>query len=423
MLPRQSAALAVLRHHPAVQRLAWVAGPVSAHLVGGAVRDRLLGLPLGDLDAVVERRGEEIATRLAADLDARLIRLGGKEFAAYRLVRGELTIDLWDREGMSLEQDLARRDFTVNSMALALADGRLSDPHDGARDLEARLLRATTADSFTGDPLRVLRLPRMLVQLPGFTAEPATLELARRSAPQLADVAAERVREELRLILSRDEAPRGVAMLSVLGVYPGLWLGRPGELGAPSAGRAVRRLEHLPAAALAVREAGGQPRLPPARAALLLLDLAQPSADVLRRFTAAGYTSQRQADELAQLLRWPELPRVELEQRVFLSELGDAWPTAASLLGALALAADRRAAWERCLAQLAGLVARDGESLLHPQQLLSGEDVQALLGIGPGPAVGEALRRIRAAQVAGDVRDAEGARALLLAARTFRTTP
>ncbi|MGH9362036.1 MAG: CCA tRNA nucleotidyltransferase, partial [Thermoanaerobaculia bacterium] len=159
--------LASLRRHRAVRALVRVAP--ECHLVGGVLRDRLLGLPVKDLDAVVAGGGEQVAARLADELPARLVRLGGKEFAAFRLVARRWVLDLWDREGTSLERDLARRDFTVNSFAWAPASGELADPFGGLDDLARRLLRATTPESFAGDPLRVLRLPRLLVQLPGFT--------------------------------------------------------------------------------------------------------------------------------------------------------------------------------------------------------------------------------------------------------------
>ena len=166
-----SSSLKSLRRHRAVRGLVRVTGG-ECHLVGGVLRDRLLGLPVKDLDAVVAGGGEEVAVRLAAELPARLVRLGGKEFAAYRLVARRWVLDLWDRAEVSLEADLARRDFTVNSIAWAPAGGGLTDPFGGLDDLGRRLLRATTAASFIGDPLRVLRLPRFLVQLPASAPTP-----------------------------------------------------------------------------------------------------------------------------------------------------------------------------------------------------------------------------------------------------------
>ncbi|HEX2251976.1 MAG TPA: hypothetical protein VHQ65_01750 [Thermoanaerobaculia bacterium] len=187
----------LLRHQRPVAALAAAAAAreVDAHLVGGVIRDRLLGLPSRDHDAVVGGAGREIGAELAATLDAHLVLLGGKAFAAYRLVARDpedWVLDLWDREDMPLADDLARRDFTINAMALPLTGPAVSsqgehsgliDPFGGLGDTAHRLLRATTPASFTGDPLRVLRLPRLLAQLPRFQAAPDTLVLARRAAP------------------------------------------------------------------------------------------------------------------------------------------------------------------------------------------------------------------------------------------------
>src|SRR6202035_3586704 len=186
------AASQVLPPRPEARALLAAAGPTPCHLVGGALRDLVLGLPFHDVDAVVAGRGGEIAGLLAASLPARLVLLGGKEFAAFRLVGAELVLDLWDRGEASLAADLARRDFTVNSIAWEPGSGAITDPHAGPPALPRRVRRATTPESFAGAPLRVLRLPRLAVQLPGFAAEPATLGLARRTAGRLSEVAAER---------------------------------------------------------------------------------------------------------------------------------------------------------------------------------------------------------------------------------------
>ncbi len=123
-------AFRALLHHPAVRTLLAASEGVECHLVGGVLRDRALGLPCHDIDAVVAGRGKEIAERLAVALPARLVLLGGKEFASYRLVADEVEVDLWDREAMTLHQDLARRDFTVNSFALDPRTGELVDPFE-----------------------------------------------------------------------------------------------------------------------------------------------------------------------------------------------------------------------------------------------------------------------------------------------------
>ena len=216
-----------------------------------------------------------------------------------------MTVDLWDRERTTLHEDLARRDFTVNAFALDARSGELADPFGGLADLERRLLRATTPESFTGDPLRVLRLPRLLLRLPGFAADPETLMLARASAPGLARVAAERVRDELAILFAHPEAHRGLALLVALDVYPGLWLGRPGEPGRPEG--AVTELEALPERVREMREvdtaAAEAVDAPAARLAASFAHLpAQDGRGPLQRlelFRDAGYVTRQEAAKVA----------------------------------------------------------------------------------------------------------------------------
>jgi tRNA nucleotidyltransferase/poly(A) polymerase len=420
---RQVRVLALLRHHRVSRALQAAARDTPCHLVGGVLRDRLLGLAAVDFDAVVAGRGQEIAAELGARLGARLVLLGGKAFAAYRLVSPEFTLDLWDRQQASLESDLERRDFTVNSFALDLRDGELVDPFAGLRDLRERRLRATTAESFSGDPLRVLRLPRLLVQLPGFAVEPSTLELAVRETPRLAAVAAERVREELHRTLAHPEAHRAAALLAALHVYPGLFLGRPGEPG--DAGAAVVELERLGRCVLRLRTAladlaadlAGGLDAEAVRFALLFANLPDGSAGApsaaLRRFTRAGYLPRRLADRVATLLACADAPPGERAQRHFLYQSGDLWLSAAAYLGARAAAMGGPGAWEAWVKELAELLRREGRALIDPPALVSGDEVRDLLGVPPGPDVGRALAALRQAQVEGRVASRAGALELL----------
>lgn len=399
----------VLLHHPAVQALAATAGEVECHLVGGVLRDRVLNLPSQDIDAVVAEQGREIAEQLAAGLPARFVPLGGKDFAAYRLVAGDLTLDLWDRAGTTLYEDLARRDFTINSVALDVRTGEVSDPFDGLGDMARRILRATTPESFTGDPLRVLRLPRLLLRLPGFAAESETLLLARRSANSLVNVAAERVRDELSLLLDHPEAHRGLALLAALDLYPGLWLSKPGEPG-PTGG-AVTELEALPERLRDLREMDtAAADLVDARAARWAATFVHLSENRLEPFRDAGYITRQEAAKVGLLLSFSDLPVENVGRRRFLYQAGPLWVTAACSLGA------RRpdpARWREAVRPLVGLARQEGAYLFDPPRLLTGGEVQELLGIAPGPEMGQALAAVRQAQVDGTVRTRDEAIALL----------
>lgn len=170
-----------------------------AWLVGGAVRDQLLGRATDDVDIAVAGDPEPLARELRRELGGAAFPLG-EGFGGWRVTRRDRSghVDLLPLLGGSLETDLAARDFTVNAMARPLAGGDVIDPHGGLADLEARRLRAVGPGSLTSDPLRVLRLVRLAAEL-GFAIEDRAA--ARAAAPGLASVAAERIFAELKRIV------------------------------------------------------------------------------------------------------------------------------------------------------------------------------------------------------------------------------
>jgi poly(A) polymerase len=188
-----------------------------AWLVGGALRDRLLGRATDDLDLAVAGDARGPARRLAQATGGAPFRLSDA-FGAWRVVGPERLwqVDLVPLRPGGLEADLAARDLTINALAEPLEGGPLVDPHGGARDLEARLLRMVSPGAFLEDPLRVVRLARQAHEL-GFLIDSPTLEAARAAAPQLDRTAPERVFAELRRIVSVPRPDTGVALLVEVG--------------------------------------------------------------------------------------------------------------------------------------------------------------------------------------------------------------
>jgi tRNA nucleotidyltransferase (CCA-adding enzyme) len=187
------------------------------YLVGGAVRDALLGLPPGDRDfvvvgATVEDMRAAGFRQVGRDFPVFLHPGTGEEHALARTERksgrGYTGFVVHADPSVTLEDDLRRRDFTINAIARA-ADGALVDPFGGARDLDARVLRHVSG-AFVEDPLRVLRAARFMARLAplGFTVAPDTLALMRRMADggELATLVPERVWQELAKAL-RGAAP------------------------------------------------------------------------------------------------------------------------------------------------------------------------------------------------------------------------
>ena len=179
-----------------------------AYLVGGAVRDRLLGLRAGDRDFVVvgasvEQMRDAGFRQVGRDFPVFLHPLTGEEYALARTerksARGHTGFVVHADPSVTLEDDLRRRDFTINAIAEA-GDGSLVDPFDGAADLQARVLRHV-GDAFVEDPLRVLRAARFMARFAplGFSIAPETVALMRQMTHEgeLADLVPERIWQEL----------------------------------------------------------------------------------------------------------------------------------------------------------------------------------------------------------------------------------
>ncbi len=197
-------------------------------IVGGALRDGLLGREVRDVDVAVAGDPARAARALAAEVRGPVFRLS-EAFGAWRVIdRGaERVYDFAPLQGDSIEADLRRRDFTINAMARPVApdelggavapDGDLIDPLGGRADLEARTLRVLGPEAYESDPLRALRLTRFVAEL-GFTPDPETARLTREHAPRIAEAAGERVFAELRRLVLAAGALEGLALADRLDV-------------------------------------------------------------------------------------------------------------------------------------------------------------------------------------------------------------
>ncbi len=194
-----------------------------AWLVGGWVRDQLLGKVTHDIDFVVPAGAVATARRVADLLGGALVLLDATRDTARVVVgaAGEAVyLDFAGLRGPSIEADLMARDFAVNAMAIAAAaycepEARVIDPSGGRRDLERRLLRAVTPGSFREDPLRLLRGVRLSASLE-FELDDETAAWMKRDAELLDSVSRERVRDELMQILSLPRAERSLRQLDGL---------------------------------------------------------------------------------------------------------------------------------------------------------------------------------------------------------------
>ncbi|MFC5907493.1 CCA tRNA nucleotidyltransferase [Streptacidiphilus monticola] len=219
----------ILRAYPVAEELGhrFQQGGFKLALVGGSVRDVLLGRLGSDLDFTTDARPEQILKLVKGWADA--VWDVGIAFGTIGARKGELQIEIttyrseaYDRTsrkpevsyGDSIEEDLVRRDFTVNAMAVALPAVEFIDPHHGLQDLAARVLRTpgTPEQSFDDDPLRMMRAARFSAQL-GFEVAPEVVTAMAEMAGRIEIVSAERVQAELNKLILSPHPRRGLTLL------------------------------------------------------------------------------------------------------------------------------------------------------------------------------------------------------------------
>jgi tRNA nucleotidyltransferase/poly(A) polymerase len=209
---------------PLIEAVRAVAGETSIYLVGGAVRDGLLGRPITDFDFVVSKNALQIARQVANALSGAYYPLDVRRQygrVIWSPSNGErLKLDFALQVGNAIEEDLQQRDFTANAIAVDLQNPQqLIDPLGGAKDIVAKTLRACSDEAFRKDPLRVIRGIRFALTL-NFRIEPSTWRAMVASSPGLVIVSAERKTEELFRLLASHSVASSVRLLDRVGALP-----------------------------------------------------------------------------------------------------------------------------------------------------------------------------------------------------------
>jgi poly(A) polymerase len=472
--PPSAATVALQPREPLRSLLATVAETVdgSVWLVGGAVRDLLLGRPLHDIDIALPGGSGAAARRLANRLDGAFVPLGEPHGMARVVLAGPppLQVDLADLRGPTLAADLAGRDVTIDALAVDLhallrGPAAIQDSTGGLGDLAAWRLRACGPTALADDPVRVLRVLRLAHEL-GFAIEPATEAQARSAAPALASVSAERVRDELTHILRLPgsvPAIRQADRWSALGVvFPEIEAMRAATQSLPHRftvwEHSLRALEAADAllgdlgllaphdgrvaASFAEPLRSGLTRREVWKLAVLFHDVAKPetrSADANGRTRFIGHDriGAERVSAIADRLAWPRRAAEVLARLVrhhlrpmhlamldvvtrraryrFHRDVGEEVPALVCLTIADAAGTDGRGPGfiyrGETRALLDSLLAGEEPAARAAAEppLVRGDDVMVALGLVAGPAVGEALRRVREAQALGLVRTREEA--------------
>ena len=367
------------------------------YLVGGCVRDLALGRGQLDLDVVAEGEVQSLAAAAASALGGRAV--AHREFGTVTLEADGARVDLamartetYARAGAlprvrpaSIEEDLARRDFTINALAVALCGperGRLLDPFGGWADLRRGLVRVLHPHSFIDDATRILRAVRYAARL-GFRLESETLALLRRDVTYLDTISGARVRQELMRLLAEEHPETALLRCQALGVLAAVHPALRFDGGLAGAFRAARRQEGARLGAGLYLSLLGT-RLAPDEAAAVAHRLTL-SAQERRVLEGAAALGSAIAD-LAQ-------PRLRPSQAVALVE---AYPEAS--LQAWALAAPSPTVRRRLWLYL--------ERWRYVKPVLDGRALERM-GVARGPLMGETMRMLRTARLDGRVRSRE----------------
>jgi poly(A) polymerase len=440
-----AAAVALNRHAPVLRELGAIFDDAGheLYLVGGSVRDALLGRLSPDLDFTTDARPEQVQELVGRWSDAVWetgIQFGtvGVGKADYRLEITTFRADAYDqvsrkpevRFGDRLEDDLVRRDFTANAMAVRVTPtgpGEFLDPLGGLAALRDRVLDTPAAPSvsFGDDPLRMLRAARFVSQL-GFTVAPRVREAIDEMAPQLARISAERVAAELDKMLLGDDPVAGIDLLVETGM---------GEVVLPEVGGMRMAIdEHhqhkdvyqhsltVLRQAIALEDDGPDLVL---RWAALLHDIGKPAtrrheanggvsfhhhevvgAKMVRKRLRALKYSKQMVDDISQLVflhlrfhgygdgKW-----TDSAVRRYVTDAGPLLPRLHTLVRADCTTRNKRRAarlqanYDRLEARIAELAAQEDLARVRPD--LDGNEIMKLLDIPAGPEVGEAWRYLK----------------------------
>ncbi|WP_253777260.1 CCA tRNA nucleotidyltransferase [Goodfellowiella coeruleoviolacea] len=441
-LAQQNAVVELLRVSPVADELArrFARAGHRLYLVGGSVRDALLGRLGNDLDFTTDARPPQVLKILSGWADA--VWDTGIAFGTVGASRAGATLEIttfraevYDRVtrnpevsfGDSIEGDLLRRDFTVNAMAVDLAEQQFVDPHDGMRALVDRVLDTPAApeESFADDPLRMLRAARFVSQL-DFTPAPRVVAAITEMAGELARITPERVQAELSKLMLGAQPRAGIELLVRTGLAEHVLPEVPAMRLEIDEHHQHKDVYHHSLVVLdqAIDLEDGEPDLV-LRLAALLHDVGKPAtrrfepgggvsfhhhevvgAKLVRKRLRALRYSKEVVEDVAQLvylhLRFHGYGRGEWTDsavRRYVTDAGPLLPRLHKLVRADCTTRNRRkaTALQRTYDELEARIARlaEEEDLRRVRPDLDGNEIMRLLGLPPGPMVGQAWKHLK----------------------------
>jgi poly(A) polymerase len=437
--------------NPIIQQVAELARQknVSLYLVGGTIRDILLGKKIKDYDFVVKKVEKSFFNQLGDLLKASVFPMGkGKGEQIFRLVKGEQVIDFAVMEGGGITQDLMRRDFTINAIAYSFFEGMFFTAPQAMKDLKSGRIDLVSPQALKADPLRMLRAVRYCCILPGFALTEALKEKIKRHKELLTEVASERIRAELDEIILSPSPAQGLELMHELDLLSCIFPELAPMEDLPQ-GR-YHRTDALSHTIEVVSEVdmlmkGESPfSFQPSRDDRLIIgyaalfhDLGKPDTKSIDtggeiHFYGHPERSSLLAQRIMQRLKFPKrvqhgiIPLVKNHMRILtlaqgepqdkaLRRLINAMGEGIRLLLILGLAEtgskqgddteEQKRFMDLCQ-RIWDLYKK--EDIIAPEPLLMGRDLLRL-GYSPGPAVGGILAEVKRLQIAGELKDKEDA--------------
>jgi poly(A) polymerase len=444
---KRNAVVELARISPVADELAarFTSAGHQLYLVGGSVRDALLGRLSTDLDFTTDARPQRVLELIAGWADA--VWDTGIDFGTVGLRKGDAHLEIttfradsYDRVsrnpdvefGDSIEVDLLRRDFTVNAMAVDLGSKRFVDPYDGISALSRRVLDtpATPGESFADDPLRMLRAARFAAQL-GFRPAPRVLDAMTSMAEEITRITAERVQAELSKLLLGADPRAGIELIVASGLaefvipeVPGMRLAIDEHHQHKDVYQHSLTVLEQAIALESTHEPTSGPDLV-LRLAALLHDVGKPAtrrfepgggvsfhhhevvgAKMTRKRLRALKYSKEVVEDVSQLvylhLRFHGYGRgqwTDSAVRRYVTDAGELLPRLHKLVRADCTTRNKRkaAALQRTYDDLEERIERIAaeEDLKRVRPDLDGNEIMRILGIPPGPLVGQAWRHLK----------------------------
>ncbi|MGG6294803.1 CCA tRNA nucleotidyltransferase [Leptolyngbya sp. AN02str] len=396
--------------------LEWL--PPASYLVGGNVRDALLGRQADylDLDFVMPQGAVETARAIATHFRAGFVLLDEERQIA-RVVFRAATVDFAQQVGDTLEADLLRRDFTVNAIAYNPVTDAIIDPLQGYADLQRRQIRMIAPENLKEDPLRLLRAYRQAAQL-SFTLEPETRFTIQNLADSLRLIASERVQAEINYLLSTASGTPFLALAWEDGLLeswlPHVTASRLQQLAAIDHG-AIALAERWPQFGNELMgwlrdqhkvSGAGRSWVRVAKLATLTtveVPLAEQELRHLKYSRAeiqSVLTAIRHLPDLIDLAT--QVPALAKDQYLFFQQVGPTFPAVVLLAVAHGIPLE-------AIAVLIHHFLTPNDPIAHPQAPITGRDLMTALQLPPSPHIGKLLEAIQLAQAEGIVTNAQEA--------------